>query len=589
MKNTSIASKTVFASSAILISLQITTLLIFWVVNNYSKKRIIDQEIQNEVSTIQLVISESYTLGDIISLRRYLDSYSKLNSWESGKLIDAGGQLIWQFENPSDQFQEKMAYNSPIQNPNGGVIGNLSITKNISSEDSKWKLQLFLSLVCLGLIALFGLIIQTFTLNRILKPVSELATELKDEASKLGLNLESHSLEDDIYLVKKWFNDIGESWRIEKNNAIELSSFEATAQIASQVSHDIRSPLAALEMISGSLHELPEDKRLIIRNSINRIRDISNSLLSRNKLEQKSQNFDSVLSQSQKTKTNLLLGPFVDSLITEKRTQFRDLINISIEFHQTQESYGLFANIQPDEFQRVLSNIINNSVEALVDQKGKVELSLTPEDSNNLVISIKDNGKGIPSNLISEIGFRGKTFGKTNGSGLGLFHAKQTIESFNGTLSIESKLNEGTFVTITLPRERESAWFVPELVIHPHQSIIVFDDDQSIHQIWKERFDKFISNEKVNLHHFSTPQELKKFYGKNFVELDDVLFLMDFEISGSKDNGLDVIQELGIQRQSILVTSRYEEPEIRHRCDALSIRLIPKNMSGFVPIKIRSK
>lgn len=50
-----------------------------------------------------------------------------------------------------------------------------------------------------------------------------------------------------------------------------------------QVSHDIRSPLAALEMISGSINELPEEKRIIVRSAINRIRDIANSLLKENK------------------------------------------------------------------------------------------------------------------------------------------------------------------------------------------------------------------------------------------------------------------------------------------------------------------
>ena len=64
------------------------------------------------------------------------------------------------------------------------------------------------------------------------------------------------------------------------------------------------------------------------------------------------------------------------------------------------------------------------------------------------------------------------------------------------------------------------------------------------------------------------------------------LFLMDYEISGSTESGLDLIETLGIQKQSILVTSRYEEKNIRERCESLGVRLIPKSMSGFVPIEI---
>ena len=61
---------------------------------------------------------------------------------------------------------------------------------------------------------------------------------------------------------------------------------------------------------------------------------------------------------------------------------------------------------------------------------------------------------------------------------------------------------------------------------------------------------------------------------------------MDYEIAGASETGLDLIEQLGIQSQSILVTSRYEEPSIRDRCQRLGVSLIPKSMSGFVPIEI---
>lgn len=65
------------------------------------------------------------------------------------------------------------------------------------------------------------------------------------------------------------------------------------------------------------------------------------------------------------------------------------------------------------------------------------------------------------------------------------------------------------------------------------------------------------------------------------------IFLVDFELLNQKQNGLEIIEELGIGRQSILVTSRYEEKAIREKCEVLGIRLIPKPMAGFVPIEIK--
>ena len=61
---------------------------------------------------------------------------------------------------------------------------------------------------------------------------------------------------------------------------------------------------------------------------------------------------------------------------------------------------------------------------------------------------------------------------------------------------------------------------------------------------------------------------------------------MDYEIYGSKESGLDLIEELGLGAQAVLVTSRFDEAGIRGRCDRLGVKLIPKSMSGFVPIEV---
>lgn len=362
---------------------------------------------------------------------------------------------------------------------------------------------------------------------------------------------------------------------------------KAYEEISAQVSHDIRSPLSALEVISGSLNELPQEKRVIIRNSINRIRDISNSLMTKKRDRIKDQ-ISKIPSSELKGEESVvtLLSPLIDSIISEKRIQYRNLINIQIEFNQSAESYGLFANIDPNEFKRVLSNLIDNSVEAFKNNSGIVELILKTNPSNQIELLIKDNGKGIPENILPKLGTRGETHGKENGSGLGLFHAKETIESFNGHLKLESKLNTGTTVIITLPKVPEPSWFVSKLSLKMNQTVIVFDDDQSIHGLWDDKFEKINADKTLKIQHFNNPSDLKKFYRINFADIDEALFLMDYEINGTDETGLDVIETLGVQKQSILITSRYEEKHIRERCEKLGVKLIPKPMSGFVPIEI---
>jgi len=61
----------------------------------------------------------------------------------------------------------------------------------------------------------------------------------------------------------------------------------------------------------------------------------------------------------------------MDMLVSEKRMQYRASANLDIET-DFQESYGSFANVNKKELQRVVSNLINNSVEAFENNKGKI-------------------------------------------------------------------------------------------------------------------------------------------------------------------------------------------------------------------------
>ena len=66
------------------------------------------------------------------------------------------------------------------------------------------------------------------------------------------------------------------------NVVMETNKKATIAELAFQVSHDIRSPLAALDMAIQTLPELPEESRILIRSSLGRIKDITNNLLQKN-------------------------------------------------------------------------------------------------------------------------------------------------------------------------------------------------------------------------------------------------------------------------------------------------------------------
>ncbi|HEU5281906.1 MAG TPA: ATP-binding protein [Gammaproteobacteria bacterium] len=223
------------------------------------------------------------------------------------------------------------------------------------------------------------------------------------------------------------------------------------------------------------------------------------------------------------------------------------------------------------------------------NQKGRVLISLV-QSEKYAVISIVDDGKGMPPELLKVLGVRGGTFGKPSGSGLGLHHAIKTVELWGGYLKFESTPGLGTTVKIMLPLAKSASWFVECLHVPVNSKIIILDDDINIHQIWFSRFEKMrASDQGVEFLSFSMPDQLSLWVNSNKGALNNSLFLIDYEFLGSDQVGLDLIQYLGIKSQSILITSHYEERDLRARCESLGVQLIPKDMAALVPIHIRTE
>ena len=332
--------------------------------------------------------------------------------------------------------------------------------------------------------------------------------------------------------------------------------------------------------------QLPEEKRIIVRSAVSRIHDIANDLIQKNReltAGAKRAEGATLVSAASEPATRELLSSHLAPIITEKRLQFRSKIGIAIESQFDAASYGLFADIQPMEFKRVLSNIIGNAVEALPG-KGAVTVSLTREGAL-VQLKVEDNGKGIPPEVRERLGQRGETYDKAGGSGLGLFHAKTCVEAWGGTVEIASTVGKGTAVLIRLPAAAPPAWFVSQLELPPHSRVIVLDDDTTIHQIWQGRFDGLIAHEAgIEAIHFSRADELKLWVKSNPDKASNAVYLLDYELRGSAETGLTLAAELDLGARAILVTSRFEEKAILDECLRLKVRMIPKGLAGFVPI-----
>jgi len=360
---------------------------------------------------------------------------------------------------------------------------------------------------------------------------------------------------------------------------MEISrQIEATAK---QVAHDIRSPLAALEVCLKDLTNLPEGRRALLRGSVNRLRDISNLL--RNKSYDACPSENSSADAASPISVQMIPG-LIDELISEKRMQYRAKMDVEIDVDLGRDAYGVFAEVNPVEFKRLVSNLIDNAVEA-IHGKGKVLVRFAKNETQ-IECLITDDGVGITSYILPQLGKKGASFGKPSGQGLGLYHAKASIESWNGVLSIDSKPGKGTTMTITLPRAVAPDWFIPSVNLSRRHTVVILDDETSVHRVWKERFDTFTEDSGIPIDriHCSTPESFTTFCHSPRAKSTPVIYLCDHELVNGSRTGLELIEDLNIADRSILVTSRYEETDIRRQCARLGVKLIPKGLAGFVPI-----
>lgn len=215
----------------------------------------------------------------------------------------------------------------------------------------------------------------------------------------------------------------------------------ARLDLAWQVAHDIRSPLTFLNMFAERADSIAEEQRAAILQATGRINKIAGDLLKIRKGEMTNSPSRTSLAQ---------IRDSIQKLIYEKKVEYRLSDGCKFAFVGGDSSVMWELPIESDTLLRIVSNILNNSLEAIDTTKGLIQIH-TLYSAGLVSIAIEDNGKGIPQEYIPLIRNGGFTFGKVDGNGLGLHQAIKKTESLGGEISIVSAEKRGTTVTITLP------------------------------------------------------------------------------------------------------------------------------------------
>jgi two-component system sensor histidine kinase PilS (NtrC family) len=227
--------------------------------------------------------------------------------------------------------------------------------------------------------------------------------------------------------------------------AVELS-VNSLAKLSGSIAHEIRNPLAALNHASQLLEESPQirlaEMRLIniIQNHAKRMNGIVENILQLSRREQ---------SRPELVPLHTFLPEFANEFQTSQ-------VNRALDFQAAIEPEETYILYDKSQLSQCLWKLLDNAVDHAARDKSipRVRLALTrDEESGFCIITIADNGPGINANQLSKI-FEPFYTTRKEGSGLGLYIARQLCEANQAELTVDSEPGEGAFFHIRLALAR---------------------------------------------------------------------------------------------------------------------------------------
>ena len=393
-----------------------------------------------------------------------------------------------------------------------------------------------------------------------------------------------------INITDKKRTEALEKAALEHENAINAIRIETINRFCRKLLHDIRSPLSTLRMLITVLCKATLDgdstvDLVRIRGTayrcIRRIEAMANSLLRQYRHQGNEEN--------PQIEPTLLMPLVVDALLEKRSTLSMEDIKLKQEM---KGAHSLSSTVECFELVQIFSNLINNCAEAIAEKREKIGdkkadgvvcFKMT-EKKEHVHFAISDNGCGIPQNLLEDIFLKDKTT-KKEGSGIGLFHAREGIDSWGGKIWAESEDGKGATMNILLPKsETPPGWFASQIEVKKNGILAVVDDEPHLYYSMKKLIEEQGLTEDIHLVEIKTLPKFDEWYeehkNQNPVILMDYLFYNE-----QRRTGLDAIKENEL-KNAIIVTNIYDDVFLRKECTNAGVQLIPKNIIEKIPIKI---
>lgn len=237
-------------------------------------------------------------------------------------------------------------------------------------------------------------------------------------------------------------------------------------RLYTNITHEFRTPIT---VILGMVHQVRQEPQrwfddgmqLIERNG-NRLLGLVNQLLDLSKLE------------SGKFSLHLEQGDLVSYLkyLVESVHSFGESQQVQVHFHSEVEEVVM--DYDAERLQQLLTNLLSNAIK-FTDPGGHVYVSVRREEEDQLLIQVRDTGQGIPETELPHIFDRfhqvdASSKRQADGTGIGLALVQELVRVMEGSISVQSKMGQGSTFSIRLPIRNEAPTMLdPQFSLHQRQ------------------------------------------------------------------------------------------------------------------------
>ena len=276
-----------------------------------------------------------------------------------------------------------------------------------------------------------GVLAYTFS-----RPLNTLKNAFREAGKgRLGVRIASRSS-----TGKRRTDEIGELLSGFDHMAEEIETrIEQQKALLHDVSHELRSPLARLNLAVGLARQNPaqlENSLSRIETEAERLDNLIGQLLNLSRLD------------AQQNTENIRLHNVIELLLAVvEDAQFEaEQQNKQVEFHAALKQWDLTCDAE--NLQGAFDNIIRNAVKH-TPENTTVTIDCTTR-GKKLLVQIEDHGPGVPTELLPKLFTPFFKHGEHSGHGLGLAIAKKSIHRINGALTAQNGISGGLIVTIEL-------------------------------------------------------------------------------------------------------------------------------------------